>query len=74
MMKTYVRIDNGVVAELIKPMVDEEGNEIPIELRYHPDFVAALVDVTDFTPTPVQGDVYADGNFTKPTPQEDSGA
>ncbi|MBB3012026.1 hypothetical protein [Cupriavidus alkaliphilus] len=73
-MKTYVRIDGGVVVELIRPMVDEDGKDVPIEARYHPDFVATLVDVTDITPIPVQGDVYADGEFTKPEPLQESGA
>ncbi|GJH14957.1 hypothetical protein CBA19CS22_00465 [Caballeronia novacaledonica] len=62
-MKTYARIEEGVVAEIIKPMVDAEGNEIPIEARFHPDFVAALVDITDISPQPKEQDRYDGAAF-----------
>lgn len=45
-MKTYARINAGVVVEIIEPMTDVRGQEIPISERFHPDFVATLVDVS----------------------------
>ncbi|WP_146123967.1 hypothetical protein [Burkholderia multivorans] len=73
-MKTYARIDNGVVAEVIRPRTYDEdgpidpatgypkwtaGDEIPISDRYHPDFVALLVDVTGDSPQPQEGEPYS---------------
>lgn len=73
-MKTYARIDNPnpedpaqeIVVEIIRPMVDVDGNEIPIGDRFHPDFVKTLVDVTSTEPTPQVGWIYAGGVFAPP--------
>ncbi|RAS35870.1 hypothetical protein BX591_104200 [Paraburkholderia bryophila] len=51
-MRTYARIDSGFVVEIIQPMTDADGNEIPIVDRFTPEFVATLVDVTDSSPMP----------------------
>lgn len=56
-MKTYARIDQGIVMELITTRSDDDGIEYPIAALYHPDFVATLVDVTAVTPTPAIYDV-----------------
>jgi hypothetical protein len=65
-MKIYARIDGGKVAEIIEPFADEEGNEVPIASRFHPDIVTTLVDITG---TDVEaGWSYADGVFAQPTP------
>ena len=72
-MKTYARIYNGLVAEIIEPatytadvvvgdqVIHAQGDEVAIEDRFTPDFVAALVDITDVVPEPKQGWTY-DGN------------
>lgn len=64
-MKTYARIQDGKVVEIIAPMAID-GNEVPIEERFHPDFVATLVDVTGIDPTPNEGDNYVGGKFSTP--------
>jgi hypothetical protein len=63
-MKSYARIDAGVVVEIIRPMHDEEGNEASIDDRYTREFVATLVDITDLIPMPSEHWAYADGAFT----------
>lgn len=74
MMKTYARIDNGSIAEVIPPVVYEEddpldppsykaGDEVPIEKRYTPEFVATFVDITDLNPMPGPNWSYRDGKF-----------
>lgn len=79
-MKTYVRIEDERVAEIILPAVWEAdspagtdpsfkaGDEIPIDQRYTPEFVSTLVDVTDVRPTPVEGDVYDGTSFSSYVP------
>lgn len=53
-MKIYARIQDGLVAEIIQPAADAEGNEIPIGERFHPFLVATMVDVTGVDPMPDQ--------------------
>ena len=53
-MKTYARVAYGVVAEIITPVVDEDGHEVAIEDRFTPEFVAQLGDVSDVAPAPQQ--------------------
>lgn len=97
-MKSYARIENGVVAEVFPPIVYDEdvyvpgtpaqppteenpegtsegapvlvrqqGEEIPIEARFHPDFVAALVLVPDGA-TVTAGDSFDGTTFGPPPP------
>ncbi|WP_174936625.1 hypothetical protein [Burkholderia lata] len=65
-MKTYAYIPNGVVYEIIHP-VTLEGDDIPINQRYTPQFVAMCVDITAATPQPVQGWSYDGEIFTAPS-------
>jgi hypothetical protein len=80
-MKTYARLDGAFVVEIILPQqYDAEdpewqegdasriGEEIPIELRFHPSLVANMVDITDVNPQPQYGWIYnADLNsFSEP--------
>ena len=51
-MKTYARMDAGRLAEIIPPMADENGREIPIEERFHPDIVSQLVEYDPANPPP----------------------
>lgn len=87
-MKTYARIQDGVFFERIDPVpYDDEapdwqpgdpsriGTEKPIEIRYHPDLVATMVDITGIVPEPQLGWLYSGGVFTDPatilpTPEE----
>jgi hypothetical protein len=63
-MTTYARIDDGKVVEIIGPMANDDGDEIAIEDRFHPDIVASLVDVTG---TAVEvGWSYISGAFSAP--------
>ncbi|CBJ38348.1 protein of unknown function [Ralstonia solanacearum CMR15] len=48
-MKTYARIANGVVAEIIPPMADSNGVEVPIADRFTASFVSTLVDCSATT-------------------------
>jgi len=67
-MKIYARADNGYIVEIILPAVyDAEdpswqegepsriGQEIPIELRFHPIFVANMVEISQMVPRPEVG-------------------
>lgn len=53
-MTTYARIINGIMVERIDPLLDEYGNEIPIDRRFHPDFVAQLTQIDIDNPPPTQ--------------------
>lgn len=64
-MKTYVRIQDGKVVEIIEPLV-VEGKEIPIGERFHPGYVATLINVAGIDPTPKEGDNYVGGKFSTP--------
>lgn len=68
MNKVWAYVVDGRIAEVIQPMFyDAEspdwqegdpsriGEEIPIELRYHPDFVAQCVEITGIDPVPQSG-------------------
>jgi hypothetical protein len=65
-MKTYARIENGVVAEIILP--HPEG--WPIEDRFTAEFVATLVDVTGLKPMPSEAWVYDGEKFSLPPAPE----
>ncbi|CAJ0719366.1 hypothetical protein LMG6871_02817 [Ralstonia edaphis] len=69
-MKTYARIDGGVVFEIIQPFTtkDEDGNEVevPIEQRFTPEIVQSLVEITKATGTPDQGWTFDGKKFSAP--------
>ncbi|HIE4193310.1 MULTISPECIES: DUF4376 domain-containing protein [Burkholderia] len=46
-MSIYAWIQNGKVAEIIEPMLDDSGMEIPISTRFPAQLVAEFVDVTN---------------------------
>jgi hypothetical protein len=64
-MKTYARIENGLVVEMIAEMLDGEGVEIPIADRFHPNIAATIVDASA-APGVAQGWTYAGGAFSAP--------
>lgn len=75
MMKKYARVVEGVVVEIILPAAYDmdspegvepgwhKGDDIPIDRRFHPDFLATLIDVSDGEDVAV-GYRYQDGIFT----------
>lgn len=69
-MKTYVRIDSTfpqpTVMEIIVPVADAAGNEVPIAERFTAAFVANLVDITDVTPHPACWWTYNGATFSPP--------
>jgi hypothetical protein len=67
----YARIVGNVVVEVIPTMLDEAGETIEISQRYHPDFVATLVEIPKNT-TVMEGDSYEDGIFSPPKTYEPS--
>lgn len=64
-MNSYARIDNGVVVEIIAPMTDSEGKEIPVAERFTVQFVATLVDISTVSPVPQEGWTYNGSTFTE---------
>jgi len=68
-MKTYARVETGIVQEIIAPAIDSDGNEIPIAERFTADLVAQMVDVTNINPQPVCWWTYDGTDFAAPTPQ-----
>ncbi|WP_250477387.1 tail fiber assembly protein [Caballeronia sp. INML1] len=40
----YAYVQDGRVMEVIAPMLNDDGNEIPIDQRFTPEFVASLVE------------------------------
>ncbi|MCA8249278.1 hypothetical protein LGN12_19130 [Burkholderia multivorans] len=65
--KTYARVDQGIVREIIEPSTDELGNEYPIEDRYVPQLVAQMVDVSAESPMPECGWLYDGKSFSPPS-------
>lgn len=67
-MKTYARVQDGIVVEVIDPMAYDSdspvgiepgwksGDEIPIASRYHPFLldgtISYMVDITNVSPRP----------------------
>lgn len=43
----YARIDGGKVVEIILPATDEDGAVIPIDRRFHADFIATLIAIPE---------------------------
>jgi hypothetical protein len=80
-MKTWAYVNNGLLQEIIEPMVypDEHpdwvegqpmrtGLEIPIEERRTSEYIAACVDITGVEPQPQLGWVYVNDVFSEPVP------
>jgi len=67
-MKTYARVENGVVLEIILPFVDADGNEVAIENRFTTEIVQTLVEITTSTGSPSQGWTYDGKVFAAPIP------
>jgi hypothetical protein len=73
-MKSYAQILDGRVFEVISPIIGSDGEEIPIEQRFTPQFVSTLVDVTGIFPVPTQGMAYDGVTFSvyvDPAPSAD---
>ena len=69
--KVYARIEDKIVVEMIWPYIDD-GYEWPIELRFPPEFVATLVDVTEIEPKPAASWTYDGSVFAAPVPYQPS--
>ncbi len=67
-MRTYARIENGAVVEVITPLLYDDGTEIPIELRFPPHFLETLADITGREPMPAEFWAYDGGLFSPPKP------
>ncbi len=66
-MKTYARINSGVVVEIINPLV-LDGIEIPVEDRFTAEYVSTMVRSDTANPLPEGGWTYANGAFKPPVP------
>lgn len=66
-MKYYASVQGGVVVEVIPGEVLVDEVWVGIEDRYHPDFVAQLIDVTDHAPPVEVSDLYDGSVFSKPS-------
>lgn len=64
-MKIYARIENDMVVEVIQPLLYDDGTDIPIELRFIPEFVTTLVDITNENPIPEERWDYIEGVFSE---------
>lgn len=82
-MKTFAFVDGGFVREIIQPCAyDAEapdwqegdpsriGQEIPVSLRFVPEMVRNMVDITDVEPQPEYGWQYDGERFTAPVPYQ----
>ena len=66
-MAIYAYIYDGLVWEIIEPMFDADGTEIPLSQRYTQAFASACVDITHVDTQPVPGWLYVKGKFTPST-------
>lgn len=65
-MRTYARVENGVVVEMVTPINDPEGNQYPLEVCFPPSFVEQCIEVTDMDPQPTERWTYIGGVFAEP--------
>lgn len=65
-MTIYARVEKGVVLEIIEPVYDGDGIEIPIVDRFTSEFVSELIDVTSVIPQPSYMWRYDGSTFRKP--------
>jgi hypothetical protein len=70
MMKTYARVEDGVIQEIIEPFADPNGNEYSIEERFVPELVVQMIDITGVTPKPDQMWTYDGAVFAAPVPYQ----
>ncbi|MCR8931919.1 tail fiber assembly protein [Pseudomonas sp. A4] len=73
-MNWFVRVEGGVVQELIPPFETEGGVKIPIGERFTLEFVDQLIDVTELKPMPESGWNYDGSSFSPPVPYQPSPA
>lgn len=83
-MHTYAHIDNGIVIEIIEPMIYDvdapegcefefkKGDEVPIGRRFVPALVARMVDITGISPQPAYGWAYDGAKFSPPAGAENA--
>lgn len=64
MMKTYAFIYMGKIWQVIQPVVDEKGNQIPLSSLYTPDFCDQCVDITGMTPIPQENWIATEASGT----------
>lgn len=69
----YARIDEGTVVEIFEPVQNEDGVLIPIEQRFHADFVASLVPIPQEAHVDL-GNVWDGLNFSLPSAPAPSNA
>lgn len=67
-MRTYARLDNGIIVEIITPPLNLEGNQYAIEQCFPAEFVATMVEITGLDPLPDQGWTYDGSVFALPLP------
>lgn len=63
-MAIYARVVNGLVAEVIQPLLKDDGSVWPIADRYTTDLVAEMVDITSVSPQPQCWWTTSDGGKT----------
>lgn len=68
-MKTYARIVDGIVAEIVK----NSPSDGPIDQRFHPAFVAAMIEVVGGVPV-LPGWLWDGASFTAPPPAAEASA
>lgn len=71
-MRVYARVEAGVVREIINPVMDDVGVDIPIDQCFPAQLVAQMIEVTDVKPAPDQGWLYEDGKFSARPPYKES--
>lgn len=54
--KIYAYMQDGRIYQIVPASFDDEGNYIPLEERFTPEFVADCVDITDVSPQPQPND------------------
>lgn len=67
-MQTYARVVNGVVAEIITPPLDLNGDQWPMDKCYPLEFVESCVEITQINPKPAEFWTYDGIKFSSPEP------
>ena len=51
----WVKVLDGVVIEIFDTVRDENGDIVPFNTRFTPQFIEELFDVTNISPSPKEG-------------------
>ena len=53
-MTVLARIEDGIIVEIIQPLLNADGEEWPVEARFTEEFLISCADITGAVPQPAE--------------------